>query len=190
MCGPSFAAFATRRLDALRIPPWGAKDTSRCFLSRRVGTFDPPTSSPDDPCCFEPRPTIRQYCLKIDTSVPLPATFRHAMVTWGVCRMTGSEQPMRGQLELFPKWNCRSDQDRHPERATRSKDPFSKFSLAAERPNRHIPLLESPATHSKQRELTFSNRHTSGCSPFTNHSPLTTCLPASFLEGQCISNRT
>jgi len=62
------------------------------------------------------------------------------------------------------------------------------------RSNRHIPLLEFLPTHSKQRPLVLSNRHTSAhlsregppwriaSSPFTRHSPSVICCP--------ISNRT
>jgi len=36
-------------------------------------------------------------------------------------------------------------------------------AFQAKEPNRHIPLLEFAATHSKQSQLTFPNRHTFGC---------------------------
>jgi len=47
-----------------------------------------------------------------------------------------------------------------PARAAQSSASFLQVPCL---PNRHIPLLEFPATHSKQRQLRFSNRHTSGC---------------------------
>jgi len=66
--------------------------------------------------------------------------------------------------------------------------------LAPRLANRHIPLLEFPATHSKQRSLAISNRHTLGClqPPPCLRSSVFACghnwssLAASFLE----ANRT
>ena len=69
--------------------------------------------------------------------------------------------------------------------------PASSFQnpLSAGDSNRHIPLLEFPATRSKQSQLTLSNRHTFGPSLFTGHSPLA-CPDAGRVTRHCIPNRT
>ena len=65
------------------------------------------------------------------------------------------------------------------------------ISLTAVAVNRHIPLLEFAATHSKQRTVPHSNRHTFGCSPFTPHSPALTKEGSLITRHRiCIPNRT
>jgi len=80
-----------------------------------------------------------------------------------------------------------------PQIAGSGQEPGSRCAVAARYrdtrhclSNRHIPLLEFAATHSKQSQLTFSNRHTFGC--FHLPSYLRSCV---FISGcNWISNRT
>jgi hypothetical protein len=87
----------------------------------------------------------------------------------------------RGQRqELFPKWNPPFAYEAtgivttpHPA-VSRSSLVTSHRLLFTSASNRHIPLLEFPATRSKQRTALLSNRHTSTSLP----SPPTFAAPA------------